>query len=327
MLKDLVKVANRLDSLGFSKEADFLDSIIRKIAAMNTGTPPYMNAGTGDFELEMGEEDACRKLHSAINNWYLAVEKTLNFKQNKDIFNFIPKINNIKGILVRQYISSRLKTPKDVLISINNLLEKIQKHNQDNSLPASDSQLAWWFTPEDLHYTSSYFYPKLHQFDSLYYSGKSWKVRRYLMSMVEDLRMGSKRINDVLDALKDLSTENAYTEIDKIREIIDPAMELTSSLKEISDSLSEKVFQAARDLSSVEDTSPTQDISEESQIPMEDADAVNSYDDDELYHHYINNYYMNLDDHDHDDDDDYHDDDDHDDDRKKIKWDLDEFGY
>lgn len=30
MLKDLVKLANRLDSIGLQKEADFLDSIIKK---------------------------------------------------------------------------------------------------------------------------------------------------------------------------------------------------------------------------------------------------------------------------------------------------------
>jgi hypothetical protein len=32
MIKDLIKIANRLDSLGLTKEADFLDSIIKKVA-------------------------------------------------------------------------------------------------------------------------------------------------------------------------------------------------------------------------------------------------------------------------------------------------------
>lgn len=32
MLKDLIKIANKLDSLGLTKEADFLDNIIKKIA-------------------------------------------------------------------------------------------------------------------------------------------------------------------------------------------------------------------------------------------------------------------------------------------------------
>ena len=33
MIKNLVKVANRLDSLGLTKEADTLDAIIRKLSA------------------------------------------------------------------------------------------------------------------------------------------------------------------------------------------------------------------------------------------------------------------------------------------------------
>lgn len=33
MIKDLIKVANRLDSLGLAKEADYLDAIIKKLAA------------------------------------------------------------------------------------------------------------------------------------------------------------------------------------------------------------------------------------------------------------------------------------------------------
>lgn len=32
MIKDLIKVANKLDSLGLQKEADYLDSVIRKLA-------------------------------------------------------------------------------------------------------------------------------------------------------------------------------------------------------------------------------------------------------------------------------------------------------
>ena len=37
MLKDLVKLANRLDSLGLIKEADFLDAILRKISIDQDG--------------------------------------------------------------------------------------------------------------------------------------------------------------------------------------------------------------------------------------------------------------------------------------------------
>ena len=34
MLKDLIKLSNRLDSLGLTKEADFIDSAIRKMAVV-----------------------------------------------------------------------------------------------------------------------------------------------------------------------------------------------------------------------------------------------------------------------------------------------------
>jgi hypothetical protein len=35
MLKDLIKVSNRLDSLGLTKEADYLDSVIKKLSGSN----------------------------------------------------------------------------------------------------------------------------------------------------------------------------------------------------------------------------------------------------------------------------------------------------
>jgi hypothetical protein len=40
MLKDLIKVANKLDSLKLTKEADLLDSIIKKIAAVSRTEAP-----------------------------------------------------------------------------------------------------------------------------------------------------------------------------------------------------------------------------------------------------------------------------------------------
>ena len=45
MLKELLKVANRLDTLGLTKEADTIDAFIRKIADANV--PPMAEGGTG----------------------------------------------------------------------------------------------------------------------------------------------------------------------------------------------------------------------------------------------------------------------------------------
>jgi len=42
MLKDLIKVANSLDSLGLNKEANIIDSIIKKIAQQTQKDPPVL---------------------------------------------------------------------------------------------------------------------------------------------------------------------------------------------------------------------------------------------------------------------------------------------
>lgn len=40
MLKDLVKMASKLDALGLSKEADTIDALIRKIAGSDEDDSP-----------------------------------------------------------------------------------------------------------------------------------------------------------------------------------------------------------------------------------------------------------------------------------------------
>jgi len=44
MIKDLVKVASELDRLGLTKEADFIDRIIRKIAVATRDMAPSLNS-------------------------------------------------------------------------------------------------------------------------------------------------------------------------------------------------------------------------------------------------------------------------------------------
>jgi len=64
MIKDLIKVANRLDSLGLAKEADHLDAIIKKLAS------------------EPGLENV---------NSYLDMENLEDSKDKKDFFLFVAK--------------------------------------------------------------------------------------------------------------------------------------------------------------------------------------------------------------------------------------------
>ena len=58
MLKDLVKMASKLDALGLSKEADTIDTLIRKIASREDELQSYMSdpgygmsEGTPDMDL------------------------------------------------------------------------------------------------------------------------------------------------------------------------------------------------------------------------------------------------------------------------------------
>lgn len=44
MIKDLIKLANHLDNKGHTKEADFLDNVIRKISQMEMGSGAPMSA-------------------------------------------------------------------------------------------------------------------------------------------------------------------------------------------------------------------------------------------------------------------------------------------
>lgn len=51
MLKDLIKMAGELDALGLKREADIIDSLIKKFAS-----PPLADVGeweTGDADLEL----------------------------------------------------------------------------------------------------------------------------------------------------------------------------------------------------------------------------------------------------------------------------------
>jgi hypothetical protein len=52
MLKDLVKVANRLDSLGLTREADAIDGLVKKMAGMSEGDD--LDLEDGDIEYDSG---------------------------------------------------------------------------------------------------------------------------------------------------------------------------------------------------------------------------------------------------------------------------------
>lgn len=67
MIKDLIKIAGRLDSLGLKKEADFIDSLISKIAS-DDGRIRY------DGKLFLDEEQAAK-----VHNSYRGKPTVVNY--------------------------------------------------------------------------------------------------------------------------------------------------------------------------------------------------------------------------------------------------------
>lgn len=87
MIKDLIKVANKLDSLGLTKEADFLDSIINK------------NAGLYKSKME-----GSRWPDNYSDHWF-----------NKDIFFSLNEKDIASDYLIKKYNLRVVKTPDEYI--------------------------------------------------------------------------------------------------------------------------------------------------------------------------------------------------------------------
>lgn len=96
MIKDLAKVANRLDSLGLTKEADFLDSIICKIAAT---IPADIDKIIMQLKSSMNLDDAAAKKIKkfiALKNLTLSPNANEAASAERNADNFIQKNQDIK---------------------------------------------------------------------------------------------------------------------------------------------------------------------------------------------------------------------------------------
>lgn len=83
MLKDLVKMANKLDALGLSKEADVIDNLVRKIASREDELQSYMS--DSEYGMSMGTADADMEGYlSDVNPEDLSGEDSLNFDEGDE---------------------------------------------------------------------------------------------------------------------------------------------------------------------------------------------------------------------------------------------------
>jgi antitoxin component of RelBE/YafQ-DinJ toxin-antitoxin module len=81
MLKDLVKIANKLDSLGLTKEADVIDTFLNKIAKY-TGNPLAFKVLEGNTFLQMCKDNGDTSV-SVQDQIDLNKSKNKNFNPDK----------------------------------------------------------------------------------------------------------------------------------------------------------------------------------------------------------------------------------------------------
>jgi hypothetical protein len=267
MLKKLTKIANKLDRLGYTKEADLLDKVIYKMAAMGEGSPAYMSAGTGDSDLQVNEEGemeypedktimrsrefpsvsilgeeeevfkVARELFNLLHN---SIWKTWNLRKNysDDIFNLEEKINKIKKALIRNYAND-LDSRDDVEESIESLLNVIAEDRAEKwSTPYSTE---WAFFGEEEYHLLDMCRLIIKDVDLNRERLDSDSARYYLLRLVNslielktsDFDRTVKAINISKDTFEELEREGAYTEMVEIAEIIDPAAEFVYHVDDI----------------------------------------------------------------------------------------------
>ena len=81
MLKDLVKMASKLDALGLSKEADVIDNLVRKIASREDELQSYMS--DSEYGMNMGSADMEGDL-SDVDPEDLSPEDSLNYREGDE---------------------------------------------------------------------------------------------------------------------------------------------------------------------------------------------------------------------------------------------------
>lgn len=80
MIRELVKVATRLDSLGLTKEADVIDALIRKMAMDETGDDEFYKMWNSLSEEEKDKLDfKTNKYRSIYNNFCKDPENQLEY--------------------------------------------------------------------------------------------------------------------------------------------------------------------------------------------------------------------------------------------------------
>lgn len=257
MLKELTKIANKLDKLGLTKEADLLDKIITKMAGMGEGPPAYMSAGPEDSDLQMTEEgefeypegrtlmqsrtlpadsmlsetrlsELAKEIFSMIKNAMNNVWK-VEGEADKALFRIESKVNKIKGTLVRSY-GNDLDSREDVKESIESLLNIIER--DEEGISPIPTYPGWAFFGEE----------EYHLLDTENYIGNDiQKLTNAVVRLKQYFDNGCSKIEKYKDVFEELESESAYREMNEVAEIIEPAAALVYQVDDIVGSVKPEV--------------------------------------------------------------------------------------
>ena len=270
MLRRLLKVANKIDKLGLTKEADLLDNIIKKMAAMEEGSPAWLemdNPGKAgeDSDLEMDDEGelnypaqktvktrssnpktmsfpttvARKKFIAAAKEVFKIIKTSIDEVQksmmeaDSNVFDLEDNIRPIVGKLVNEY-SNDQNTDNDVEETIGSLLTLIEEQ-REQALPYSTE---WAFFNEDWYGMASELQDDFDTLDK--YPERALTalpgIVRGLGDLMDFFDSGVREIKAAKDFTDELKEEYAYKRIDEILEIIEPTVTLIEEVYGIASS-------------------------------------------------------------------------------------------
>ena len=306
MLRRLLKIANKIDRLGLVKEADLLDNIIKKMAAMGEGSPAWLemnNPGAAgeESDLEMNDdaelnypeqitvktrssdpkgmsfpktEDrqkliaAAKDVFKILNGSIDQVQKSM-MQANENVFELESQIRPIIRDLINNY-SNDQDSKEDVKETIRSLLRLIteDREQKHGALPYSTE---WAFFSEDGHSISEgleYYFKTLEEYPERAMSTLPGVVRG-LGDLMDFFDMGVQEINNAKDFTDELQSEGAYTKMDEILEIVEPTVTLVNDVYDMVTSAkaaADKKYEEFK--SKADETSPEQAQFEESMFGL-----------------------------------------------------------
>ena len=257
MLRRLLKVTNKLDKLGLTKEADLLDNVIKKIAAMGEGSPAWldmdssgMNGDNSDLsmndegELSYPEEKTVKTLSSDPKGMSFSKANTTKLiavatellslfdgcknivmetmeQAEQDVFDLESKIKYIEDELIEEY-SNSLDSESDVEETLRELYTSIEDNNDSGHIPPSTE---WTFIGEEFYSLCEYAESNLSSIEGSNEPpiGRVSELLSHLMELERFFTRAAKEVDAAKEAFDELQQSSAYREMSQIAEIIEPA--------------------------------------------------------------------------------------------------------